>query len=68
MMTDTNHGGGPPPVPIDPKMLGVLVCPKTRGPLIFDPERNELISKKAGLAYPIRDGLPILLIEEARKL
>ena len=58
----------PDPVPIDPKMLGVLVCPKTRGPLVHDAKTNELISKKAGLAYPIRGGVPILLIEEARKL
>jgi len=53
---------------IDPKMLGVLVCPKTRGPLTFDSEANELISKKAKLAYPIREGVPIMLIEEARPL
>lgn len=53
---------------IDPKMLGVLVCPKTRGPLSFDSATNELISKKAKLAYPIREGVPIMLIEEARKL
>lgn len=65
---DSFDGGLPPPVPIDPKMLGVLVCPKTRGPLVFDADANELISRKAGLAYPIRDGVPILLIEEARTL
>jgi len=53
---------------IDPKMLGVLVCPKTRGPLTYDSETNELISKKAKLAYPIREGVPIMLVEEARKL
>ena len=53
---------------LDPKMLSVLVCPKTRGPLVFDSENNELISKKAGLAYPIREGVPILLIERARAL
>jgi len=53
---------------IDPKMLGVLVCPKTRGPLTLDSSTNELISKKAKLAYPIREGVPIMLIEEARKL
>ncbi len=53
---------------IDPKMLGILVCPKTRGPLIHDTEARELISKKAKLAYPIRDGVPILLVNEARKL
>ena len=67
MMT-INDTSGTPPVPIDPKMLGVLVCPKTRGPLVYDPVANELISKKAGLAYPIRGGVPILLIEEARPL
>jgi uncharacterized protein YbaR (Trm112 family) len=53
---------------IDPKMLSVLVCPKTRGPLSYDSKTNELISKKAKLAYPIREGVPIMLIEEARKL
>lgn len=53
---------------IDPKMLGILVCPKTRGPLVHDTEANELISKKAKLAFPIRDGVPILLEREARKL
>lgn len=57
-----------PTAPIDPKMLSVLVCPKTRGPLVHDSETHELISKKAGLAYPIRDGVPILLIERARAL
>lgn len=55
-------------VAIDPKMLSVLVCPKTRGPLVYDSETHELISKKAGLAYPVRDGVPILLIEAARLL
>lgn len=63
-MTETKT----PTVPIDPKMLSVLVCPKTRGPLIHDSEAHELISKKAGLAYPIRNGVPILLIERARAL
>jgi hypothetical protein len=56
------------PIPIDPKMLGTLVCPKTRAPLIHDTENNELVSKKAKLAYPIRDGVPILLVERARAL
>jgi len=51
---------------IDPKMLGTLVCPKSRGPLIHDKQANELISKKAKLAYPIRDGVPILLESAAR--
>jgi len=53
---------------IDPKMLSVLVCPKTRGALIHDKTTNELISKKAKLAYPIRDGVPILLEQAARAL
>lgn len=53
---------------IDPKMLGVLVCPKTRSALIHDKSANELISKKAKLAYPIRDGVPILLESAARSL
>ncbi|MDA8708869.1 Trm112 family protein [Hellea sp.] len=53
---------------MDPKMIGVLVCPKTRGPLTYDSATHELISKKAKLAYPIREGVPIMLIEEARVL
>jgi uncharacterized protein len=60
----------PPPrsVPIDPRLLEILVCPLTKGPLEYDRENNELISRKAGLAYPICDGIPIMLPEEARKL
>lgn len=50
------------------KMLEVLVCPETRAPLRYDPEAQELVSKAAHLAYPIRDGLPIMLVDEARKL
>ncbi len=46
----------------------MLVCPKTKGPLIYDKKKQVLISKKAGLAYPIEDGIPIMLIEKARKL
>jgi uncharacterized protein YbaR (Trm112 family) len=53
---------------LDPRLLAILVCPLTRTPLRLDPASNELISDKAGLAYPIRDGTPILLIEEAREL
>ena len=49
-------------------LLKMLVCPKTKGPLIYDKKNQELISKKAGLAYPIEDGIPILLIEKARKI
>lgn len=55
-------------VPVDPRLLEILVCPLTRGPLDYDRTANELISRKAGLAYPVRDGIPIMLIEEARKL
>lgn len=54
--------------PIDPRLLEILVCPVTKGSLDFDREANELISRKAGLAYPVRDGIPIMLPEEARKL
>lgn len=52
----------------DPRLLEVLVCPVTGGPLIWDPKRRELISKQANLAYPVRDGVPLMLPEEARKL
>lgn len=53
---------------IDPKLLDILVCPLTKAPLIFDAERMELISRQAGLAFPIRDGIPIMLPDEARPL
>jgi uncharacterized protein len=53
---------------VDPKLLEFLVCPVTRGPLEYDAEKQELISRAAKLAYPIRDGIPIMLPEEARKL
>jgi uncharacterized protein len=56
------------PATIDPKLLEILVCPVTKGPLEYDRERQELISRSAKLAYPIRDGIPIMLAEEARKL
>jgi uncharacterized protein len=52
----------------DPALLQILVCPVTKQPLIYDREAQELISKAAGLAYPIRKGIPIMLPEEARKL
>ena len=54
--------------PIDPKLLDLLVCPLTKGTLRYDRERQELISDQAGLAYPIRDGIPIMLVDEARPL
>ena len=53
---------------VDPKLLAILVCPTTKTPLEYDSERQELISWRAGLAYPIRDGVPIMLPEEARAL
>ena len=54
--------------PIDPKLLEILVCPVTKSPLAYNKARNELVSKAAGLAYPIRDGVPIMLPEDARQL
>ena len=57
-----------PAVPVDPRLLEILVCPLTRTTLVYDRERNELVSRAAGLAYPIRDGIPIMLPDEARKL
>ena len=53
---------------VDPKLLEILVCPLTKGTLKYDREKQELISRAARLAYPIRDGIPIMLVEEARKL
>jgi uncharacterized protein YbaR (Trm112 family) len=56
------------PSEIDPKLLEILVCPLTKGPLRYDRAAQELISEEAGLAYPIRDGIPIMLVDEARPL
>lgn len=53
---------------LDPSLLEILVCPLTKGPLEYDEKAQELISRSANLAYPIRDGIPIMLPEEARKL
>jgi uncharacterized protein YbaR (Trm112 family) len=53
---------------VDPKLLEILVCPLTKGTLEYDAEKQELISRSAKLAYPIRDGIPIMLPEEARHL
>ena len=53
---------------VDPKLLEILVCPMTKGPLEYDAEKQELLSRSAKLAYPIRDGIPIMLPEEARKI
>lgn len=56
------------PVVLDPKLLSILVCPVSKAPLEYDEERQELICKASGLAYPIRDGIPVMLEEEARAL
>lgn len=53
---------------MDTKLLQILVCPVTKGPLVYNKATNELISKSARLAYPIRDGIPVMLEDEARKL
>ena len=53
---------------VDPKLLEILVCPLTKGPLSYDATKQELLSRQAGLAYPIRDGIPIMLVDEARPL
>jgi uncharacterized protein YbaR (Trm112 family) len=53
---------------VDPKLLEMLVCPLTKGPLEYDAANQELISRSAKLAYPIRDGIPIMLPEEARRI
>ncbi len=56
------------PSTVDPKLLEILVCPLTKGPLRYDAAAQELISEQARLAYPIRDGIPIMLVDEARRL
>jgi uncharacterized protein len=53
---------------VDPKLLEILVCPVTKGPLTYDRSRQELISERAALAFPIRNGIPIMLVDEARPL
>lgn len=53
---------------IDRRLLEILVCPQTKGPLVYDRDAGELLSEKAGLAFPIRDGVPIMLVDEARTL
>ena len=58
----------PSPTEIDPKLLEILVCPVTKGPLVYDRAAAELISRSAGLAYPVRDGIPIMLPDEARAI
>ncbi len=58
----------PDGVAIDPRLLAILVCPVSKGPLTYDRAAQELISRTAGLAFPVRDGIPIMLPEEARLL
>ena len=65
--TDPDTGGGSA-AGVDPKLLEMLICPVTHGSLRYDAEAQELISDTAGLAYPIRDGIPIMLPEEAREI
>jgi uncharacterized protein YbaR (Trm112 family) len=67
-MSDTPTSAAPAPVPVDPRLLEILVCPITKGPLEYDRAANELISRSARRAYPIRDGIPIMLPDEAREL
>lgn len=61
-----NDGMNQPP--FDPQMLEALICPQSHGSLSYDAERKELVSKSAGLAFPIRDGIPVMLVDEARVL
>jgi len=69
MTDETPETNGPDaPSAVDPKLLEILVCPLTKGPLDYDPKAQELISRQAKLAYPIRDGIPIMLPDEARRL
>lgn len=62
------ESGSAVPAKVDPKLLEILVCPLTKGTLEYDEKAQELISREARLAYPIRDGIPIMLPDEARKL
>ena len=69
-MSDETFPGDAPPArecPFDPKLLEILVCPLTKGPLRYDETAQELISLQARLAFPIRDGIPIMLVDEARQ-
>jgi uncharacterized protein YbaR (Trm112 family) len=61
-------GGSGGAMAVDRRLLEILVCPVTRGPLVYDAVRHELVSMGAGLAFQIHDGIPVMLIDEARKL
>jgi uncharacterized protein len=65
---DANNADGRRSLGVDTKLLELLVCPVTKGPLDYDAVRQELVSKSAKLAYPLRDGIPIMLPDEARRL
>ncbi len=65
---DSEAPRSPGPAPVDPRLLEILVCPLTKAPLVYDRAAGELISHSAQLAYPIRDGIPIMLPDEARPL
>jgi len=67
-MTQDDKGASTAERRVDPKLLEILVCPLTKTSLTYDAERQELISRAAGLAFPIRDGIPIMLPDEARRL
>ncbi len=67
-MTDIDEDPAAEPRLVDPKLLEALVCPVSRGPLSYDRAAQELVSERAKLAYPIRDGIPIMLSDEARQL
>jgi len=64
-MTDTQT---PQQTELDPRLLEILVCPLTKGPLVYKKDAQELISKQAGLAFPVREGIPVMLPDEAREL
>lgn len=66
--SDRNMSAGTGKTGLDPELLAILVCPMTRTALRYDPEADELISEAAGLAYPVRNGIPVMLPEEARRL
>ena len=70
-MAETEDNPTPPSTSgaaLDPALLDLLICPLTKGPLRYDRVRNELVSEQAGLAYPVRDGIPIMLVDDARRL
>ena len=69
-MDDTDHRQATANISrrVDPRLLDILACPLTKTPLRYDADKQELISDKAGLAFPIREGIPIMLVDEARKL